>query len=356
MEQILLKLLHELEAGRPAALATVVFQMGSAPRGTGSRLLAGPGGLLSGTTGGGLAEAMAIEACAAACGSGEPATLDIAMDGTLAARSDLICGGRVSLLIEPFLPSLPSVGIVARALESADGEGCIIVRPYPPQKGSWVVLLPDGAGWKPGAAEGGCPALPLAVITETMATPGTEAALVGAEGRQFYCERCRTGERMIIAGGGHVSLPTASIATLTGFSVHVIDDREEFASPERFPMADVHVVPGYEDCFAGFRITQRDYIVVVTRGHLFDRTVVSQALKTNAGYIGMIGSSSKRRQVYGKLLEEGFDLGDLERIHSPIGLSIGAETPEEIAVSILGECIAHRRGADITGRGWPAGR
>ena len=103
-------------------------------------------------------------------------------------------------------------------------------------------------------------------------------------------------------------------------------------------------------------VTPRDYIVVVTRGHLFDRTVVSQALKTDAGYIGMIGSSSKRKQVYAKLQEEGFSAGDLERIHSPIGLSIGAETPEEIAVSILAECIAHRRGAEIPGGGWQAGR
>ena len=246
--------------------------------------------------------------------------------------------------------------IVARALEAAEGEGCLVVRPYPPQKGAWAILLPDGAGWQPDAGAGEHPDLPLAAITEKMAAPGMEAALAGDGGRQYYCERCRACERMIIAGGGHVSLPTAAIAAMTGFAVHVIDDREEFARPERFPMASVHVIPGYAECFAGLHVTPRDYIVVVTRGHLFDRIVVSQALKTRAGYIGMIGSSSKRRQVYEKLREEGFDEGDLERIHSPIGLSIGAETPEEIAVSILAECIAHRRGAKIPGGGWQAGR
>jgi xanthine dehydrogenase accessory factor len=277
------------------------------------------------------------------------------MDGTLAAHSDLICGGRVSLLIEPFLPSPSSMDIVTKALRAAGSRGCLIARPYPPRKGAWTILLPDGSKWKPDAEGEGDPDLPLDAITEKMAAPGTEAALIGDGGRQYYCEHCRTRERMIIAGGGHVSLPTAVIAALTGFTVHVIDDREEFARPERFPMASVHVIPGYADCFSRLHVTPRDYIVVVTRGHLYDRTVVSQALTTSAGYIGMIGSSSKRRQIYEKLREEGFAESDLGRIHSPIGLSIGAETPEEIAVSILAECIAHRRGAKISG-GWQAGR
>ncbi|MBO6003256.1 MAG: XdhC family protein [Mailhella sp.] len=342
-------LLRELEAGRPAAMATVVFQSGSAPRGPGARLLAGPGGLLAGTTGGGLAEAKAIGACAAACATGEPATLDIEMDGTLAAHSDLICGGRVSLLIEPFLPSPSSLGIVSKTLGAAEN-GCLVVRPYPPQKGSWVILVPEGPGWRPYADGEGAPDLPVADIAERMTLPGTDAALVSIGGQQYYCEHCRPCERLIIAGGGHVSLPTATIASMAGFTVHVIDDREAYACRERFPMASVHVIPGYADCFAGFHVTPRDYVIVVTRGHLFDGIVVSQALKTSAGYIGMIGSSTKRRQVYDMLREKGFSESDLARIHSPIGLSIGAQTPEEIAVSILAECIAHRHGAAIAGK------
>ena len=340
MTNLLQLLLEELNAGRAAALATVVFQEGSAPRGSGSRLLAGTRGLIAGTTGGGLAEAKALEACARACQSGKPELLDIAMDGTLAAHSDLICGGRVRILIEPFLPSSADQEIIRQALQEMQEEGCFILRPMPPHQGSWLAV-PRSGGSRQEA---------LGAILGQM-PEREDAAIIMLEGIPFFCERCQAEERMFIAGGGHVSMPTAAIAAIAGFSVHVFDDRSEFASRQRFPHASVHAVPGYENCFAPFHVASRDYIVIVTRGHLFDRMVAAQALKTNAGYIGMIGSQSKKRQVYARLLEEGFSEQDLARIHSPIGLSIGAETPEEIAVSILAECIAHRRGKTVAS-GW----
>lgn len=318
-------------------MATVVFQEGSAPRGAGSRLLAGPGGLLGGTTGGGLAEAKVIEACEKACETQEAVVLDIAMDGTLAAHSEMICGGQVRVLIEPFDPERKELEhITSLALQAAEGTGCRIVRPYPPSKRtSWTLLYEDGS------SEGAD--LDPQSKAELNAAPLDEAALVPCHGTVFFCERCQPPERMIIVGGGHVSRPTAAIAGLIGFAVHVLDDRPEYANNGRFPNATVHVTPEYSQCFEPLRITPRDYIVIVTRGHLFDGVAAEQALKTSAGYIGMIGSMRKRKQIYAKLQESGFTEQDLERIHAPIGLDIGAETPEEIAVSILAECIAVRR-------------
>lgn len=336
MQELLRRLCSELAEGRPAAMATVVFQEGSAPRGAGSRLLAGPEGLLEGTTGGGLAEAKVIEACAKACRTQEAAVLDIAMDGTLAAHSEMICGGQVRVLIEPFDPDGKELQHIASlALQAAENAGCRIVRPYPSKHTSWTLLYPDGS------SEGE----PLDPQTQAALNAASldEAALIPCHDTVFFCENCQPPERMIIVGGGHVSRPTAAIAGLTGFSVHVLDDRAEYANRDRFPQAVVHVTPEYSHCFDALHITPRDYIVIVTRGHLFDGVAAEQALKTPAGYIGMIGSMRKRKQIYTKLLEIGFTEKDLARIHAPIGLDIGAETPEEIAVSILAECIAVRR-------------
>lgn len=338
MQELLRLLCSELAAGRPAALATVVFQAGSAPRGAGSRLLAGENGLLGGTTGGGLAEARVIAACAEACKDHKARVLDIAMDGTLAARSEMICGGQVRVLIEPFLPEDASLtALAAQALHAAEGEGCRIARPYPPTHTAWTLLFENGS------TSGDD--IPAEARETLLAAPLDEAALLPCGDTMYFCESCRPPERMIIVGGGHVSRPTAAIAGLTGFAVHVLDDRPEYANTGRFPNAVVHVTPEYARCFDDLHVTGRDYIVIVTRGHLFDGVTVAQALKTPARYIGMIGSTRKKQQIYAGLRENGFTEDDLARIHAPIGLDIGAETPEEIAVSILAECIAVRRNA-----------
>ncbi len=125
----------------------------------------------------------------------------------------------------------------------------------------------------------------------------------------------------------------------------MLDDREEFANRERFKEADeIKPLVFFENSFEDLDINQDSYIVIVTRGHVHDRTVLEQALRTNAGYIGMIGSKRKRNAIYKALLNQGLGPGDTDRVHSPIGLEIGAETPQEIAVSIIAELIAVRAG------------
>ncbi|MBQ2761146.1 MAG: XdhC family protein [Mailhella sp.] len=347
MLELLQRLCAELDSGRCAALATIVHQQGSAPRGAGSRLLAGPDGLICGTTGGGLAEARVIEACAEACETLLPRFLDFEMDGTLAAASEMICGGRVRVLVEPFVPNrsnsiLPRFSLAPEhasaelALEAARGRGGRIVRPFPPKETAWSVLYADGSS--AGAS------LSPEVEDVLRSAPLMESAIVTAGGAPYFCDPCRRPDRMIILGGGHVSRPTAAMAAMAGFEVHVVDDRPEFASAERFPQAVTHVSPDYAHCLESFALTEADYVVIVTRGHLYDKDAAEQALRSQAGYIGMIGSTRKREQIYRLLLEQGFTQTDLGRIHSPIGLDIGAETPEEIAVSILAECIAYRHG------------
>lgn len=148
--------------------------------------------------------------------------------------------------------------------------------------------------------------------------------------------------RVILFGGGHISLNLARLIKMVGFSLVVVEDRAEFLNRERFPEADELWHSAFENMLEGRHISQNDYLIIVTRGHMHDLTVLDQALKTQARYIGMIGSRSKRDLIYKKLKESGVSQEKLEAIHSPIGLDINAETPEEIAVSIVAELIAER--------------
>jgi xanthine dehydrogenase accessory factor len=145
-------------------------------------------------------------------------------------------------------------------------------------------------------------------------------------------------------GGGHVSTAVARVAYQAGFTIGIVDDRESFANTERFPMAS-EIYSSYEDAFENIRPNSSSYLVIVTRGHKDDMRVLAWAVRTEAKYIGMIGSKRKVIAVYKALEKEGFAPEDFDRVHAPVGLEIGALTPEEIAVSITAELIAIRRHA-----------
>lgn len=146
-----------------------------------------------------------------------------------------------------------------------------------------------------------------------------------------------------IFGGGHVSLDLVDLLYKIGFKCIVIDDREEFANKDRFPNAYKILVEDYDKIFEKINITKDDYIVILTRGHIYDYIVEKNALKTDAVYIGMIGSKNKIKNLHDKLKsEEGYNDETISRVNAPIGLQIGAETTEEIAVSIAAELILKR--------------
>jgi xanthine dehydrogenase accessory factor len=145
-------------------------------------------------------------------------------------------------------------------------------------------------------------------------------------------------------GGGHVSMAVAKAAFAAGFGIAVVDDRESFANKERFPMAqDIHT--SYEDAFAKIQPNVATYLIIVTRGHKEDMRVLAWAVRAEARYIGMIGSKRKVLSVYKALEEEGYKPEEFERVYAPMGLEIGALSPEEIAISIVAELIAVRRNA-----------
>ncbi len=167
-----------------------------------------------------------------------------------------------------------------------------------------------------------------------------KVAYQGKESEIFSEPLLGGGSKMIICGGGHVSLPVATIGNMLGFDVTVIDDRSFFANSQRFPHAKIMCMPFAE---ALPQITgQNNYYVIVTRGHQFDIECLRIILKKSSAYMGMIGSKHRVKIVRETMLEEGFSQEKVDALHSPIGLAIGAETPEEIAISILAEIIQVR--------------
>lgn len=173
-----------------------------------------------------------------------------------------------------------------------------------------------------------------------------KAALLTIKGISLFFEPVIGKERLLVFGGGHVALPVVKIGAMLGFSVTVVDDRISFANESRFPEADQIICKPFEDAFKeSLTLTDSDYIVIITRGHQYDYTCLEQALTSSAqpAYIGMIGSKRRVKGILEKLKGEGIPEESIEQIYSPIGLDIGGENPEEIAVSIMAEIIQVKR-------------
>lgn len=156
---------------------------------------------------------------------------------------------------------------------------------------------------------------------------------------------------LIIVGAGHIAVPLGRLASLLEFRVTVLDDRPEFATPERFPDAATLIVGPYRESLEDLPVPRDTYVVLVTRGHVHDRACLEVMLDRNPTYVGMIGSRTRVRTVIRHLAEDGFPADRLRAVHAPIGLDLGARTPAEIALSIMAEIVTVRRG----GTGAPMG-
>ncbi len=172
-----------------------------------------------------------------------------------------------------------------------------------------------------------------------------ELELEGATWK-LYVESQQPVPELLIIGAGHIARPLCRIGALVGFRVTVADDRPEFANREWFPEAERIVLLDYQAPFERIEIRSDSYVVLVTRGHKYDYDCIQQLLRLDVrpAYLGMIGSRRRVRAAFEALLDEGCDTERLNQVHAPIGLDIGAETPEEIALAIAAEIVAARRG------------
>jgi len=338
---------ESLQSGTPAVLARIVRQTGSSPRSTGTSCLILEDGTLKGTIGGGSLEHQVIQRASEVLHRRTSDLLEFRMTGKEVAETQMICGGVVDVYLEPLDPENTDTMEVfrqAHELLKTGGEGVLVTRiengTDAKAIGQRSLLMNDGTivgGLMDRIAD------PAASTTELLQS--RQVALLALEsdpGGQLFVEPLKPDSILVLFGAGHVSTFVAPLAALAGFRVVVIDDRKEFANADRFPQADKIVVSPIDRAFREIDITPATYVAVITRGHLHDREVLAMALRRSPAYIGMIGSLRKRNMIYRSLLEAGFSTEDISRVHSPIGLSIGAETPEEIAVSIVAELIHAR--------------
>lgn len=175
-----------------------------------------------------------------------------------------------------------------------------------------------------------------------------ESGLICGGQMEVYIDPLTPAPRLYIVGAGHVGFHLARAAADAGFRIHVIDDREKFASPERFPSAEAIVVDDIAAWLHRADVPSTAYVVVVTRGHTHDVDALRALGARDLRYLGLIGSRAKVVRVFDALLAEGMPPECLDRVHAPIGLDLGAVTPAEIAISILAELIAVRHGRDVT--------
>ncbi|NNK56885.1 MAG: XdhC/CoxI family protein [Desulfobulbaceae bacterium] len=334
MSTELIEIYHAVEKRIPIVVATVITSRGSTPRTAGSKMIVYGEDRISGSIGGGPIEGDVIERALLVFGSkrGEITSYDLRKDG-LSEDLDLICGGQMEVMLE-YVDS-------CRENELLYGAVCQKIEKEEPFL--WKAVIKD--------VDGGIELeRDIQQVAGKAGTKNLTAALYKSVEGLVFVEPVLPRQAAYIVGAGHVSREIARLAKQVGMKTLIFDDRTSFANQSRFPEADgIFVCPEYTDIFEPFEITQNSYIIIVTRGHSYDKKVLGQALKTGAGYIGMMGSRKKRTTIFDALMAEGVDSGELDKVHCPIGLPINAETPAELAVSIVAELIEHRARRDFTG-------
>lgn len=340
MREIYKEIVRLLTEGKAAILATVIQQVGSAPRKSGAQMLIREDGSFLGTVGGGRLEADVLKEAKGTGTHGEAKVLAFHLTGQEVAETEMLCGGNVEVYLELLSPELKEIYAELLEIKKRGGEAAlatlIATEPLPEAAGTKGVVFPDGKMMGPLALAGDVVTAAQEVITEK------KVRLLPYRGGSLYLEPIFSEPSLYIFGAGHISRHLTPLAHMVGFRVIVSDDREEFANREHFPRADEIWVEEFERVGKKIAPDEESYMVIVTRGHLHDYTVLKQIMRKGARYIGMIGSRRKRDLIYKQLMQEGFAQAELDRIHAPVGLDINAETPEEIAVSIVAQLIKVR--------------
>ncbi len=325
-----------------SVLATIISSSGSTPRGVGAKMLVKQDGTIQGSIGGGAVEFQSMKKAMELMEKKVSGIREYSLTRNQAADIGMVCGGDITVLFQYISPeNRPFFSFCDRLLEALENR----------EKGLVLWDLTDEENWK-------MELLLESAITDkgfekdglTIPGAGRQMVLWEQNQRKYYAEPLVTDGRVYIFGGGHVSQELVPLLSHVGFSCVVMDDREEFSNPKVFPQADRTVVGSLEHIEDLIDIKSEDYVCIMTRGHQYDYYVQKQAMAAHPCYIGVMGSKNKIRVVSEKLMNDGFSKEELDACHMPIGTTILAQTPAEIAVSIAGELIfvrAERMGRNV---------
>lgn len=327
------------------AVATLVNTRGTTPRKEGAKMVVGEGGgILGSVTIGGCVDAQVIEEAEDALKTMRPRLLELNLGDEEAWEIGLTCGGTIEVFVEPVALDRADGRTVAlyervRTHTARGGRGAIVTRLD--GDGAKLLLLDDGT------VEG---TLGEPFLDERL---GAEARHAMAEGvsRTLFLEHVRAFVEVIappalllVVGASHVAMPLTALARVLGYRTAVLDGRPRFATRERFPDVDELRVGIPSELVAGYPLIPSSALVLVAHDYKYDLPVLRHALRTDVGYIGMLGSARRGAAILKLLSEEGVGDAELKRVRVPIGLDLGARSASEIALAILAEVQAVRGG------------
>ena len=326
MDRIFAKLLYEIEKNQDTVLVTIIADRGSAPRGAGSQMLVGSNGRILGTIGGGAVEAYSEKIALEQLAKKKSRIHDFQLHKNATEDIGMVCGGAVKVFFQ-YIPGDSSIWQVLAAT---------VLERITNRQAGWLTLKIDGSA--PSLVDGAGASL----LGDAVAGKVTHKVWLPDQTAEVFSLPLPIGERAFIFGGGHCAQALAPLLTTVGFRVTVMDNREEYANRDNFPNVETLIVGDYTHLADYIEFQDDEYAVIMTNGHSFDFDVEEQLLRRTMAYVGVIGSRSKKAAVNQRLREAGITEDAIATVHSPIGISIKAVTPEEIAVSIASELILVR--------------
>jgi xanthine dehydrogenase accessory factor len=347
-----------LEEDETLAVATIVSTLGSTPREVGAKMVITASGDILGTVGGGCGEAEVRREAVQVIRSRKPALIKVELLDDIESNSPAVCGGVLNVFVDPWWqgPDNTTSVQLAEELVKIDEQGVAAVVATVLHADSIEDVAPgEKCLVRDGILRTGNirnAALLAAILQEaetwllkeecrqaTLSLPGTECTV------EVFFDVIPALRKVIIVGAGHLAIPLVRFAKILGFHITVIDDRVLYANRERFPDVDEVLVGDMAEALRGIDITPQTYIVLITRGHQYDEPCLREVIHSQAKYIGMIGSKRRIKACFIRFRDEdGIPEELLKRVYAPIGLDIKAESPEEIALSIISEIVKVRRG------------
>lgn len=327
--------------GDGVALATVVKTGGSTPRPIGAKMVVNSRGEFAGSVSGGCVEGAVIEEAQRVIKTGKPKLLKYGIADETAWEVGLSCGGTIEVFAETLTPALP---LPYQGEGAGGGETLCAVATIvggATNVGAKMVVYPDGRT----SGDLGNAGLNAEVVRDAQQAMQLESSenRVYAKGEVFI-DVFAPKPRLIVFGGVHTAIPLTQFAQALGFRVTIVDGRSRFATRERFPSADEIIVAWPDEAIARMKVDSSTYVAILTHDPKFDIPALKALSTTNPRYIGSMGSRETRKQHFAELRAAGVSDQFLARVHGPIGLDLGARTPEEMALAILAEIVAVRYG------------
>jgi len=330
------------DGDNPIALATVIQTWGSSPRRAGAKMAITPAGKISGSVSGGCVEGAVFETGVDVLNSNHPQLLHFGVADETAWEVGLACGGSIDIFVQPldseFFKSLRSV-----LLEEQPGVSVTVVRGPNELMGHEILLREDGG--VTGSIHEELDRIALDLAKETLSQGESRRALLNPD-VEVFVEAILPPPTLIAVGGVHITIALMALAKTLGYRTVVVDPRSAFGNETRFPNVDQLIPLWPDEAFQQIPITRSTAIAMLTHDPKLDDPALKIALPSQAFYVGALGSKTTQAKRRQRLLKEGLSESELNRLHGPIGIEIGAGTPEEIAMSIMAEIVAARNGSE----------